>query len=219
MDISSLLEYLPTLLRTVPAVKQGMNGVNLGPSAETSNEINQLAKAQTNMNNPLFQSLLTQNKQAGNTQLANTIAQLQGQNRIAQSLGQNPLLSQERGGESIFRNLIKGQEDVGNQAVGQTFGQLQQAQQGLQGSYNNQSNLAQQQYGNTQKQTAAYGTIGDALQGLFGLGNKGGQQTQQNNSMSYLMPQQQQSSPYPYQTSQNTLLPGANSGYQATGGF
>lgn len=216
----SLLDLLPTLLRTVPAVQQGMKGVNLGPSAETTNEINQLAKAQTNMNNPLFQSLLAQNKQAGNQQLSNTISQLQAQNRLAMANGRNPLLSQERGGESIFRNLVQGQQDVGNQAIGNTFNQLENGTRALTGSLNAQNQLANNQYGNTQKQTAAYGTIGDALQGLFGLGNKQGQSSS-GNSMNYLMPQQNynyNNSSYtnPLQQTGQQLLP-QNFGFVSNG--
>lgn len=208
----SILSMLPTLLRTVPAVAQGMNGVNLKPSAQTVSDINQLATAQTNQNSPLFQSMLQQNKQAGNANLADTIAQLQAQNRLAISSGQSPLLSQERGGEGVFRNLVQGQQAVGNQAVGQTYGQLQQGQQALTGSLNAQNGLANAQYGNTQKQTAAYGTIGDALQGLFGLGNnKQPQQAAQTPSYNY------NNSSYTTPV-QSTLLP-QNGGYVSNGGY
>lgn len=215
----SLLDMLPTLIRTIPAIQQGMNGVNLKNSAQTTADINQIAKAQTNQNNPLFQSMLQQNRQAGNENLAATIAQLQAQNRLAQSSGQNPLLSQERGGEGIFRNLVQGQQDVGNQALGQTYGQLQQTQNSLTGALNANNSLANNQYANTQKQTAAYGTIGDALQGLFGLGNKSGQNTSQTSSMNYLMkPQTYNNSNYTNPVQQNTLLP-QNSGYVSNGGY
>lgn len=175
----SLLSMLPTLLRTIPAVQQGMKGVNLGPSAQTVSNINQLSQAETNQNSPLFQSMLMQNKQQGQSNLADTIAQIQAQNRLATSSGQSPLLSQERGSEGIFRNLIQGQQAVGNQAVAQTYGQIQQAQQGLNSSLGAQNGLANAQYANTQKKTAAYGTIGDALQGIFGLGNKQNQSQSQ----------------------------------------
>lgn len=216
----SILDMLPTLFRTIPAVQQGLNGVNLGPSAQTVSDLNQLAKAGTNQNSPLFQSMLAQNKQAGNANLASTIAQLQAQNRLAVSSGQSPLLSQERGGEGIFRNLVQGQQDVGNAALGQTYGQIQQGEEGLTGSLKAQNDLAGAQYGNAQKQTAAYGTIGDALQGLFGLGNKQQQQapTQESSSMKYLMGQQPayNNSNYTTPVSQSTLLP-QNGGYISNG--
>lgn len=217
----SLLEALPTLLRTVPAVQQGMNGVNLKQQQQLGSDISQLAQAQTNTSNPLFQSLYGQNMQAGNQNLANTIGQLQSQNRLALANGQAPLLNQERGSESIFRNLVQGQQDVGNTALQNTFGQLRNAQQSLGGAYNTQNQLANSQFANTQKQTAAYGSIGDALQGLFGLGNKQGQQSQTqaptqinwNQPQSYQTPQNNSYGPQPM-----SLLP-QNSGYVANGGY
>lgn len=212
----SLLEALPTLLGTVPAVKSQMRGVNLGPQKQIADQMTQLAQAQTNTNNPLFQSLYGQNKQAGQQNLAETIAQLQSQNRMALSNGQAPLLNQERGGESIFRNLMQGQQTVGNQALENTFGQLRNAQNSLGGAYNTQGNLAQGQYQNNQRQVAGYNTIADAvpyLQNLFGLkqAQQEPQQINWNQPSSYQMPNG-------YGPSQNTLLP-QNYGYQATGGY
>lgn len=206
----SLLEALPTLLKTVPAAKAGLKGVNLGPQQQLAGEISQLAKAQTDTSNPLFQSLLSQNKQAGNQNLAATIAQLQSQNRLALSNGQKPLLDQERGGESIFRNLIQGQQDVGNTALENTFGQLRNAQNSLGGAYNTQSSLANSQFSNTQKKVGAYGSISDALQNLFGLKNNS-QQINWNQPSSYQMPQGYGPQPL-------SLLP-QSTGYQSTGGY
>lgn len=215
----SLLNMLPTLLRTIPTVQQGMKGVNLGPSAQTVSDINQLAKAQTNQNSPLFQSMLMQNKQQGQSDLAATIAQIQAQNRLATSSGQSPLLSQERGSEDIFRNLIQGQQAVGNQAVGQTYGQIQQAQQGLNASLGAQNGLANAQFANTQKKTAAYGTIGDALQGIFGLGNKQTTPAQTPSVMPQTTPAYNyNNSNYTMPMQQTTLLP-QNNGSVANGGW
>lgn len=207
MDISSLLQALPLLLKTVPAAKAGMKGVDLSAQKETANELKQITGAETDMSNPLFQSMLSQNKQAGQSQLASTIAQLQAQNRLAQSSGQKPLLDQERGGESIFRNLVQGQQDVGNQAVGQTYNQLQGAQSGLTNLYGTQGDLAKAQFGNTVKKVGAYGSMSDALQGLFGLNKNQSATTTAYNPTQYIAPKQPVS-----------LLP-QNYGSQATGGY
>lgn len=213
--MASLLDLLPTLLRTVPAVAQGMKGVDLKQQAQTTADMRQLSAAQSDTSNPLYQHLLQQNRQQGQTNLADTIAQLQSQNRLAVSSGQSPLLNQERGSEGVFRNLIKGQEDVGNQAVGQTYSQIGNAMTGLQNNYSVENNLANANYGNTQKQTAAYGTLGDALQGLFGLG-KGQQQVQ---SSQYLQQPQQNQYYSPMQRqSGNQLLP-TNYGSISNGGY
>lgn len=169
MDLLSLLPQLINLYGAGKGVQAAQKGVNLGPNAQTVSNMQQIGAAETNQNNPLFQSMLQANKQTGDTQLGRTISQLQGQNRLAQSMGQNPLLSQERGGESIFRNLMQGQEDVANQAVGQTYGQLGQAMQGQQGIGNAQAGLANAQFKNTTGQVGSYGTLSDALSGMFGL--------------------------------------------------
>lgn len=221
----SIMSLLPTLLKTVPSIIGGIKGENLGPQTQTTSDINQIAKAETNTSNPLYQSLLSQNKQAGNQQLAGTIAQLQAQNRLAQSSGQKPLLDQERGGESIFRNLIQGQEDVGNQAIGQTYGQLNNAQSALKGSLGAQQNLAQNQFANTKSAATGYASLGDALQGMFGLGQNKQPQAQANNKTnqnSYNMAPQYNAYPQaqPQQTGQyagqNQLL-NQNFGYVSNG--
>lgn len=207
MGIESLLQFLPLLLKTAPAAKAGMQGINLDAQRETANELKQITRAQTNMNNPLFQSLLKQNKQQGQTDLAATIAQLQAQNRLAQSNGQKPLLDQERGGESIFRNLMRGQEEVSNQSVNQTFGQLENAQTGLQNLYGTQGNLSNADFQNKVKKVGAYGSIGDALQGIFSLKKPQQNTSSYSNPMDYLNPQKPLS-----------LLP-VSGAYQSTGGY
>lgn len=169
MDILSLLPTILGLVKAVPTMQAQFKGQNLGPQTETANEINQLARAQTNTTNPLFQSLNQQNRQAGQSQLAEVISGLQNQNRLGQSIGRTPLLDQERGGEGIFRNLMKGYEDVGNQSTAQTFGQLHDAQGAMQGNYNNQNNLSGAQFGNTKMKTQGYSTLSDALSNMFGL--------------------------------------------------
>lgn len=199
-----------------------MNGVDLSQQKQSAANIEQLAAAESNPGSALFQSMLNQNKQMGQSQLASTIAQLQAQNRLATSSGQNPLLSQERGSEGVFRNLIQGQEDVGNQALGQTYGQINNAITANKGAYDASNNLANSAYGNTQKQTAAYGTLGDALQGLFGLGGK---QSQQPSASTSILQRQQPNQSIMYQQPQNTsnnsgnqLLP-TNYGNIANGGY
>lgn len=190
---SSFATALPFLLQTAPAIKTGLEGKNLKKQKQVAAQMQplaqmqaQLAGAQTDMNNPLFQNLYSQNREAGNMDLSATIAEISRQNRKLNELGRNPLLDQERGGESIFRNLIKGQEDVGNQARTNTFNQLKAGQNAYAGAqdayggiYNAYNDLGNQDYANKLKKVGAQYSIGDALKGLFGLGN--GNQTQLNN--------------------------------------
>lgn len=165
----SLANALPFLLQTAPAIKKGFEGRDLKQQKNIAGQIGNVANAQLDMNNPLFQNLYQQNKQAGQGNLAETIAELQRQNRMAVSNGRTPLLDQERGGESIFRNLVKGQEDVGNNAVNNTFSQLRNGQTALGGAYNSQNDLTANMYKNDLSKVGSYYSIGDVLKNLFGL--------------------------------------------------
>lgn len=184
--INSILEALPFLLQTAPAIKAGYQGVNLGPQKKALGQMNQLAGqqaqlagAQTDMNNPLFQQIYGQERQAGQQDLASTISEISRQNRKLTGMGRSPLLDRERGGESIFRNLIMGQEDVGNQARNNTFNQLRLGQNALAGAQDAYGNIFEGQGGVAQKELANKGlniganySLGDALQNLFGLKNQ-----------------------------------------------
>lgn len=187
--IQSLLQALPFLLQTGPGIKAGYKGVDLKAQKKSLDQMNQmagqqarLAAAQTDMNNPLFQSIYGQERQAGQDNLAETIAEISRQNRRLTSMGRQPLLDQERGGESVFRNLMKGQQDVGNQARQNTFNILKQgqnaygsAQDAYGGIYKGQADQAAKGFQNDIYGTFASHSLGQTLQKLFGLGN----QTQQ----------------------------------------
>lgn len=160
---------LSTLLQAIPAIRTGLKGKDLSQQKRTSAEMGNVANAQYNMDNPLYQRLYEQNRRAGQQDLASTIAEISRQNRKLTSMGRKPLLDQERGGESIFRNLIMGQQDVGNQARQGAFGQLQQGQNALAGLYDAQNLTADQGYDNKLRKVGAYYSIGDVLQNLFGL--------------------------------------------------
>lgn len=183
-----ILDLLPLLFKTAPAVKYGMQGVNYGPQKDILQQMQRLASAQTDMSNPLFQNIYQQNRQAGQQNLAESVAEIQRQNRMAQSMGRNPLLSAERGGEDIFRNLTKGYQDVQNTARDSTFEQLGRGSAALAPIYQGYGQMAQGQAMNNGMKIGAYGSIGEALQGLFGLNKQKPQPTSQNTVNSYNMP-------------------------------
>lgn len=160
---------LASLLQAIPAIVTGFQGKDTKKIKKTSGEMENLARAQYDTNSPLYQQIYEQQKGAGQQDLASTIAELSRQNRKLQTMGRTPLLDQERGGESIFRNLILGQEDVGNRARENTFERLRAGQNSMSGVYNTQNNIADQDYDNNLKKVGAYYSIGDALKGLFGL--------------------------------------------------
>lgn len=86
-----------------------------------------IANAMVDMNNPLYQQMYGQFKQQGQANLAQTIAQLSGQNRKLAMAGRTPLFDAERGGEQLFRGLTQGYGDVQNAASQQAFKQLENA--------------------------------------------------------------------------------------------
>lgn len=160
---------LSTLIQAYPAIKTGLEGKNIKPQKRTADQMQNLANAQFNMDSPVFQRLYGQNRDAAQQDIASTIAEISRQNRKQVSMGRNPLLSQERGGEQIFRNLIMGQQDAGNQARTNTFGQLKSAQNSLANVYDAQNDLTDESYDNKLRKVGSFYSIGDALKGLFGL--------------------------------------------------
>lgn len=194
MGIESILQALPFLLQTAPGIKAGYKGVDLKAQKKTLGQMNllagqqaQLAGAQTDMNSPVFQNLYNQERGAGQQDLASTIAELSRQNRKLTTMGRSPLLDQNRGGESIFRNLVMGQEDVGNQARNNTFTQLARGQDALAGAqgaygtvYNGRAQQADKGFQNDLYGGYASHNLGSALQNLFGLN-----QTQQPEQISW----------------------------------
>lgn len=71
-----------------------------------------------------FQKIYQQKRGAGQRNIAEFIAEAQRQNRKASALGRTPLFSQERGGEVLFRNMMKGYEDVQDNAMDDTYSTL-----------------------------------------------------------------------------------------------
>lgn len=160
------------LLQAIPAIAAGLKGKNTKSLKKTTGQLEQLADAQINMDNPLYQRTYEQNRASGQQDLAGTISEIGRQNRKLVSMGRTPLLDQERGGESIFRNLIKGQTDIGEQARQSTLSQLRGGQSAFGNIYNTQANLADEEWANRLKKVGAQYSIGDALKSLFGLSSR-----------------------------------------------
>ncbi len=146
---NTIADLLSGLGKSGAAASYNFKGTNLGPQQN-------IADAMINNDNPLYQKLYGQNKQQGQQNLVDSIAELMRQNRSGIASGRPGLLNDERGGESVFRNLTRGYQDVQNQARQQTLGQLQ-------GSYGNYNNLAQQGDLNNKKKAFGFGNIADAL--------------------------------------------------------
>jgi len=91
-----------------------------------------------------YQQIYGQQRQQGQQNLAETIAELSRQNRKLAMMGRVPLFNEERGGEQQFRALTQGYQDVQNRAAGQTQDILGRAYQGAfqQGQQRQQNDLS-----------------------------------------------------------------------------
>lgn len=168
----SLLAALPTILGSVGVAKTfgaSQKGINTAPQKKINNQISQLAGAMADPSSPMFQNIYNQNRQMGQASIADAIAEIQRQNRKAVSMGRTPLLDQERGGESVFRNLILGQQDQEMSARDATLRQLSGAAGAFQAPFQNAGSIAQQNFGNTALGAGGYSYLGDAIKNLFGL--------------------------------------------------
>lgn len=157
---------LTDLVQAIPAILTGLKGKNLKPQQEVSGRLGELAQAQMDPSSPTFQNLYKQNRQAGEQNLAETISEISGQNRKLVSMGRAPLLDQERGGESVFRNLIKSQQGIDDTARSNTFSQLGNASNAYTGQYNALNKDADLAYDNKVKRASAFGNIADVMRGI-----------------------------------------------------
>lgn len=123
---------------------------------------NNTIAAMGDTNSAGYQNIYNQQKQQGQQNLAESIAELSRQNRKLQALGRSPLLDNERGGEAIFRNLTQGYQSNQNQAAQNTQGILGQQAQGYLNQAGIQSQLAQNKAG-------IHGNLFGAAAKLFGL--------------------------------------------------
>lgn len=171
MDLGSLL----TILQTVPAARTGIKGRDLSAQKKIAGQLNQVSQAQYDPKSAIYQNIYNENKSGNQQNLAQVISEIQRQNRKAQTMGHAPLLDQERGGESVFRNLILGQQDTENNARTNTLNQLRGAQSGLTSTYGAYDDISQAQYGNDVTKAGTIYGVGDTLKKLLGLPTGQGQ--------------------------------------------
>lgn len=176
--LETLLQALPMILTAGAKLKGGsqayqasQKGIDYSNQKRLAGQMEQLALAQANPDNAAFQKLYQKNRALGQSGLADTIAEIQRQNRKAITMGRAPLLDRERGGESIFRNLMKAQQDQELTNRNATFSQLGTAQRALALPSDAYSAIATGNYQNSLAKAAGTNSLGDALQSLFGLGN------------------------------------------------
>lgn len=123
---------------------------------------NQTVGAMADTSSPIYQNIYAQQKQQGQQNLAEAIAEMSRQNRKLSMLGRAPLFDPARGGETKFRGITQGYQDVQNQAADQT-------QNILGNQAKNQYQMAGQNAQFAQNQAGIKGNIFGALGKIFGL--------------------------------------------------
>lgn len=113
-----------SLLTAIPALIHDFSGAESDPYQKQREQLaqqqQQYAQAASNPNNPLYKNLYGQYQDQNKLNLAQVIAEAQGQNRLNSRMGRTPLFSNERGGENLFRSLMQGYQGVGAQSDQQT---------------------------------------------------------------------------------------------------
>lgn len=176
----ALLGNMIDIGAALPAIIGGFKGRDTKNLRRLGNEQQDVANASYNMDSPLFQRIEGQNRDAMQQDLASTIAEISRQNRKLVSMGRTPLLDRERGGETVFRTLAQGREDIGRNSRNDTFRQLQGASGLLSNAYGNAQNLSDIDYSNTGDRVTAYAGLADILKTLFGLNRQPNQTRLQN---------------------------------------
>lgn len=118
-----MADFLSLLLGGLPSIISNFNGSAtpyLPQQEKLAKQQAELSRAQTDPNNPMYKRLYSQYQDQNRMNLAQVIAETQGQNRMNQRSGRTPLFSQERGGETLFRQLMQGYQSVNQQADQQT---------------------------------------------------------------------------------------------------
>lgn len=120
-----------SLLTAVPSIITAFGGGTSAPYKKQQENLAQkqaeYAAALADTNNPLYKQLYGQYKNEGAQNLSKGIAEVQAQNRLATKMGRTPLLSNERGGEALFRQLMSGYQGLGTIADQQTRSALTNA--------------------------------------------------------------------------------------------
>jgi len=135
---------LSSLLTTIPGLISDFTGSTSDPYAaqkkQLADRMSAMSAAQGDTSNPLYQQVYGQYQDQNRQNLANTVAQLQGQNRMNQQNGRTPLFDPSRGGEQLFRAITQGQQSLGVQSDQEARSALSQGLggAGAAGSFYNQ---------------------------------------------------------------------------------
>jgi hypothetical protein len=156
-----------SLLTSIPSLMANFSGSTSNPYGREqealARRMSEISAAQTDVNNPLYKQLYGQYQDQNRQSLAQTVAELQGQNRMNTRNGRTPLFSPDRGGEAIFRNLMQGYQGLGNQADAQTRQALSAAMGGAASTGSLYNAISPNAAEASKKKLAGFGSIFDIL--------------------------------------------------------
>lgn len=165
MDMLSLISSIPNLINLFGG---GTSAPYRGEQEQLAGRQNQLSQALTDNNNPLYQQMYGQYKAQASNNLAQSIAELQKQNRSATANGRTPLLSRERGGEDMYRAITQGYQNQGVQADQQARGAITQAMGGTNQALNSYNSISPYGAAGNKSQLLGYQGVYDLLRGNNG---------------------------------------------------
>lgn len=160
---------LSSLTRGIPSIVYSFQGKNLKPMQDIASQMGNLANAQYNNDNPLYQDVYNDERGDIQQDLAGAIAEAVRQNRKASALGRTPLFDAERGGETQFRALTQGYADAQGQARMRAREILKGGQNSLSGVFAAQNAMANEAFQNKQRKATGFSGIADILPSLLKL--------------------------------------------------
>lgn len=159
----SPLESIARIGLSIPAVKYQLEGADLGPQQDLAAQISQIANAQYNPNNPIYQQLYEDERGQGMQDLSAAIAEMSRQNRKLSQLGRVPLFNPERGGEQIFRGLTQGYQDIQSNARQKARDILGVSNIGLSNAFSKQAQLTGAKEENKKQKVSGFESIAKLL--------------------------------------------------------
>lgn len=202
-------DLLSSLVSLIPGLISDFSGSTSAPYLKQQQQLaaqqQQLAGALSDTNNPMYKNLYSQYQQQGAQNMAQSLAEAQGQNRLASGMGRTPLFSQDRGGETLFRSLMQGYQGLGNQADQQTRSALTNAMSGGNTALNAYDNISGYGKSANAQQLSGFDSIANLLK-------QHNQTPQASNANMNQMPSMYGNGSYPTMNNQSTQ--GINWGQQ-----
>ena len=152
-----------SLIKGASAARYNLKGVNLKPMQDIASQISALGRAQYDDTDPLYQRTYEAERGQGMMDLSAAIAEAARQNRMQTRLGRGPLFDAERGGETQFRTMTKGYQDIQSTARQRAREILGAGQQAMGRTFDAYGTMTQLQDQNKKKKVYGMSNLADAI--------------------------------------------------------